>query len=58
MPAYTRPENGLAVTFHRDSEADDRRIAVTGTAAVVLAMRMLAVRDDLRAGDRLIVEEA
>ena len=57
MPAYARPENGaLVVTFFRDGEEDDQRIAANGVKAVTLAMRMLAAHDELRPGDRLTVQ--
>lgn len=57
MPARIQTYHGrLAVTFSRDGEEDDRRVAESGTAAVLIAMRLLSVRDRLLPGDRLTVE--
>jgi hypothetical protein len=57
MPAYVQRENGgLLVTFSREGEDDDQRVADDGATAVSLAMRMLALRDELRPGDRLTVQ--
>jgi hypothetical protein len=58
MPAYARPENGaLRITFSREGEDDEQRVADDGVKAVTIAMRMLALRDELRPGDTLTVAE-
>jgi hypothetical protein len=57
MPAFVQHEDGgLLVTFSREGEDDDQRIADDGATAVSLAMRMLALRDELRPGDRLTIQ--
>jgi hypothetical protein len=59
MPVYVQREDGdLLVTFSREGEEDDQRVAADGIKAVTLAMRMLAVRDELQPGDRLTVTAA
>ena len=56
MPAYARQENGaLLVTFSREAEDADQRVAGDGVKAVTLAMRMLAAREELRPDDALAV---
>jgi hypothetical protein len=58
MPAYARTAGTLAITFHREGEPPERLIAPDGYRAVSTAMRLLAVRDRLFAGDRLTIEPA
>jgi hypothetical protein len=41
---------GLAITFRRNGEPDDRRIAVDGVEAVFIALGVITLLDDLRAG--------
>jgi hypothetical protein len=55
MPAYAHP-SGLLLTFHRDGEPPEQQIAPNGLRAVSAAMKMLALKDKLRDGDRLTVE--
>jgi hypothetical protein len=55
MPAFTRP-GGLLLVFQRDGEPREEQIAQDGVRAVTIAMRMLAVRDELQPGDRLTVQ--
>ncbi len=56
MPAYAKPENGeLRITFSRQGEDDEQRVAADGLKAVTIAMRMLALRDELQVGDTLTV---
>jgi hypothetical protein len=43
----------MILTFSREGEEDDRCVAADGLKAVTLAMRMLAVRDELKRGDKL-----
>jgi hypothetical protein len=56
MPAFTHPGVSLAVVFHRQGEPDDRRVAVDGSDAVYVAMRVLAEQHELLIGDRVTVE--
>jgi hypothetical protein len=57
MPAYTKPNIGrLLLTFSRDGEEPEQQVAPTGLAAVSMAMRMLSLKEELLAGDRLTVE--
>jgi hypothetical protein len=58
MPAYTRPDKGLVITFWREEQEQDRRVAPDGAYAVALVMRTLAGMDELQAGDKVIVNEA
>jgi hypothetical protein len=58
MPAYTRPDKGLVITFWREEQELDRRVAPDGADAVTLVMRMLAGMDEFHAGDKVIVKEA
>jgi hypothetical protein len=55
MPAHVKP-NGLLLTFHRDGGPVEQQIVADGWRAVSVAMRMLATKDALQAGDRLTVE--
>jgi hypothetical protein len=56
MPVYVqRSESGLAITFTRDGAELDHRVAPDGMRAVSLAMRMLALQDELMPGDVLKV---
>jgi hypothetical protein len=56
MPVYVqRSESGLAITFTRDGAELDHRVAPDGMRAVSLAMRMLALQDELHPGDKLTV---
>jgi hypothetical protein len=48
---------GLAVTFERDGEEQDRQVAPTGRDAVKAALMMLVRLDHLQDGDRLTVTE-
>jgi hypothetical protein len=58
MVARTRKEFGICIAFERDGRERDSRVAPTGRQALSLALLMLAKLDDLRAGDRLTVEES
>jgi hypothetical protein len=59
MPAFVQQYRGrLAVVFERDGDKRDTRIAESGSAAVLLAMRILSIQDVLLPGDKLTVENA
>jgi hypothetical protein len=49
------PNGSLRVTFSRNSADDEQRVADDGVKAVTIAMRMLALCDELRPGDTLTV---
>jgi hypothetical protein len=57
MVARIQPQTGLHVTFERDGREHDAAIAPTAESALYIGIRMLSRLDDLRAGDRLTVEE-
>lgn len=50
--------SALRLSFHRDGREIDRRIAPDGLRAVRLAMQLIAIRDQLIDGDKLLVEIA
>ncbi len=47
---------GLKITFTREGVPEDVHIAADGAAAQMSALRIIAGQDELRAGDRLVVE--
>ncbi len=47
---------GLKITFTREGVAEDVHIAADGIAAQMSALRIIAGQDELRAGDKLVVE--
>jgi len=51
-PPYTGP---LLLTFSRDGEEEELRVALTGFDAVSPAMAMLSLNEMLRTGDKLTV---
>jgi hypothetical protein len=56
LPAFATPENGaLRITFSREGENDEQRVADNGVKAVSIAMRMLALREELQPSDTLTV---
>jgi hypothetical protein len=58
MAANARPDRGnLLITFRRVGEENEQRTADDGVKAVTVAMRMLALRDELQPGDTLTVHE-
>jgi hypothetical protein len=56
MVARTQSEAELLVIFSRDGEKDDARIVQNGERAAVTAVRMIAGRGSLHAGDQLLVQ--
>jgi hypothetical protein len=48
---------GLSVSFHREGEEIEVRIAATGERALAAAIKMLARLEALQDGDRLTVAE-
>jgi hypothetical protein len=59
MVAHVRPPSGtsLRITFSRRGEGDEQRVADDGNCAVSVAMRLLALKEELRPGDALTVAE-
>jgi hypothetical protein len=58
MMARTQSYGGaLLLRFERDGEPDDFRVVPNGEAAVKVAVILLARRDALLVGDKLIVEK-
>lgn len=58
MPARTRRDPALTVTFMRGGEVLDTRSAPTGERAVKVAILMLVKMEQLQGGDQLVVIEA
>jgi hypothetical protein len=50
-------KGSLRITFSRKGENDDQRVADNPQCAVSLAMRILAMLEELRPGDTLVVAE-
>jgi hypothetical protein len=59
MPAYVqREKDGLEITLSRGNHELGHAVAADGVRAISAAMRILAVQDELRAGDVLTVTTA
>jgi hypothetical protein len=56
MPAYVQSGGGLIISFYRDDEILEQQTADDGVRAVSVAMRILALRPELKPGDRLTVQ--
>ena len=56
MPAHVQSGGGLIISFYRDDEIQEQQTADDGVRAVSVAMRMLALRQELQPGDRITVQ--
>jgi len=56
MVARVRPEAELAVIFSRDGEEPETMIAENGVKAWASAIRLIGRRQELHAGDQLLVQ--
>ena len=58
MVARVNANGKFTVTFIRNDEEVDSRVARDGEKALKIALLMLAMLDELQAGDTLVVKEA
>ena len=56
MPAHTRPNNGLTVTFHREGRDIESVATSDGERALKAAILLLAKLDELQDGDWLMCD--
>jgi hypothetical protein len=56
MVARTRPERELAIIFNRDGENPETKIVPNAHRAATVAILMIATRNELHAGDQLLVQ--